>query len=224
MRMPNLKNRIAKKEIIMHFKKLCSAVLAGGLAVFLMAGHANAEGVSVDNARAYVEKVANQAISEVAGKEDVSQQEAEVSFRVLLKQAFDMETIARFTLGRHWRMATAQEKTDFKKALEGLIIRSYTQRLKDYNGQGFEVTGGQKLSEKDVGVNMLIYPDASKQNPVDLVWRVRSINGKNKIIDLSVEGVSMSITQRTEFASVIQRNGGTIQVLIDSLNKKEKLE
>ncbi len=212
--------------MIMRFKKLYSAMIAGILMVFVMAmaAPAGAAGVTVDGARSFIESVANQAISEVAGKEDVSTEEAQDSFRVLLKQAFDMETIARFTLGRNWRIASDQEKTAFKNALEDLIVRSYTKRLKDYNGEGFEVTGAQKLSEKDVGVNMLIYPDASKKNPVDLVWRVRSVNGKNKIIDLSVEGVSMSITQRTEFASVIQRNGGKVQALIDSLNKKEKLE
>jgi phospholipid transport system substrate-binding protein len=38
-------------------------------------------------------------------------------------------------------------------------------------------------------------------------WRVRLIDGKHKIIDVMVEGISMAVSQRQEFASVLKRNG-----------------
>jgi phospholipid transport system substrate-binding protein len=46
-------------------------------------------------------------------------------------------------------------------------------------------------------------------------WRVRG----GKVIDVIVEGVSMSVTQRSEFSSIIQRNGGDIEALITHLQK-----
>jgi phospholipid transport system substrate-binding protein len=50
-------------------------------------------------------------------------------------------------------------------------------------------------------------------------WRVR--NGKKfKIVDVLVEGVSMAITQRDEFSSIINQNGGKIDGLLAALRKK----
>ena len=46
-------------------------------------------------------------------------------------------------------------------------------------------------------------------------WRVREIEGAPKIIDVVVEGVSMTITQRHEFASVTRRGG--IEALVQTL-------
>lgn len=39
------------------------------------------------------------------------------------------------------------------------------------------------------------------------VRQVRIIDIRRRIIDISVEGISMVVTQRSKFASVIQRNG-----------------
>ena len=51
--------------------------------------------------------------------------------------------------------------------------------------------------------------------PIRVDWRVR----RGKVIDVIVEGVSMSVTQRSEFASIIQRNGGKVSALINHLKK-----
>ena len=45
-------------------------------------------------------------------------------------------------------------------------------------------------------------------------WRVRNKGGSYKVVDIVVEGVSMSQTQRADFASVIQRGGGGIEPLL----------
>ena len=43
--------------------------------------------------------------------------------------------------------------------------------------------------------------------------------GKPQIVDVIIEGVSMSLTQRSDFDSVIQRGGGKIDPLIEHLKK-----
>jgi phospholipid transport system substrate-binding protein len=62
--------------------------------------------------------------------------------------------------------------------------------------------------------------DPSKNQELRLDWRVAEGESGLKIIDVVIEGVSMSITQRQEYASVIQNNGGKVQALIDALNKQ----
>jgi phospholipid transport system substrate-binding protein len=56
--------------------------------------------------------------------------------------------------------------------------------------------------------------------PLKIDWRLVNDAGAYKISDVIVEGVSMAVTQRSEFASVIQRHGGQIQGLIDLMRQK----
>jgi len=54
---------------------------------------------------------------------------------------------------------------------------------------------------------------------VKVDWRVRNSNGTLQIIDVVIEGVSMSLTQRSDFSSVIQRGGGNVEALLEHLRK-----
>ena len=65
--------------------------------------------------------------------------------------------------------------------------------------------------------SQIIPPDAP---PVAVDWRIRPRGDALKVIDVAVEGVSMSVTQRSEFSSVIQRGGGNIEALLQSLRQR----
>jgi phospholipid transport system substrate-binding protein len=56
--------------------------------------------------------------------------------------------------------------------------------------------------------------------PARIEWRVRGKPGNCKIIDVVIEGISMAINQRSEFASVIQRGGGEFDSLLTQLRKR----
>jgi phospholipid transport system substrate-binding protein len=51
-------------------------------------------------------------------------------------------------------------------------------------------------------------------------WQVNNVKGQNKIVDVRIEGVSMSVTQREEFTTVIRQNNGDINALLKALRKK----
>ena len=53
--------------------------------------------------------------------------------------------------------------------------------------------------------------------PLRVIWRLRARDGGYRIADLMVEGISMGQTQRSEFASVIRLNGGTVEALLEKL-------
>jgi phospholipid transport system substrate-binding protein len=57
---------------------------------------------------------------------------------------------------------------------------------------------------------------------LDIAWRVRPKGDSFKIVDVMVEGVSMSQTQRKEYASVIRRNGGQVEGLLAEMRQKVK--
>ena len=53
--------------------------------------------------------------------------------------------------------------------------------------------------------------------PVNVDWRIRAGDDSYKVVDVIVEGVSMVITQRDEFSSVIRRSGGNVEGLLAKL-------
>jgi phospholipid transport system substrate-binding protein len=56
--------------------------------------------------------------------------------------------------------------------------------------------------------------------PVGVDWYLINLGGQWKITDVYVGGVSMKVTQRDEFASIIQRNGGRVEALLQQLRQK----
>lgn len=149
--------------------------------------------------------------------QDMTGPEREKRFRDILRQAFDMRTIARFTLGRYWSIASKKERREYVPLLEDFIVQAYTARFKDYNGQSFQVGKVHETNAKDRLVVSTIV--RSKGPPIRVIWRVRSSNGY-RIVDVVVEGISMGITQRAEFAAVIRNNGGKVEGLLAALRKK----
>ncbi len=149
--------------------------------------------------------------------QDMTRPEREKRFRDILRRAFDMRTIARFTLGRYWRIASKKERQQFVPLLEDFIVQAYATRFKDYNGQTFQVGKAHEINKRDRLVVSKIVP--SKGPPIRVSWRVRSSNGY-RIVDVVVEGVSMGVTQRAEFAAVLRNNGGKIKGLLAALRRK----
>ena len=90
------------------------------------------------------------------------------------------------------------------------MVETYANRFSAYDGQRLRVTNAARLDERYVIVNSEIHhPDRAA--PVYRVdWRLLDRKGTLKIIDVVIEGVSLSITQRSEYGAYIRANGGKI--------------
>ncbi len=60
-------------------------------------------------------------------------------------------------------------------------------------------------------------------DPVQIEWRLRRAGDSWKINDVVVEDISMAVTRRSEFSSVIGSHGGRIEGLLEVLRKKAAL-
>jgi phospholipid transport system substrate-binding protein len=154
---------------------------------------------------------------EVLGK-GTSEPQRVARFRELLREDFDVPGIARFVLGRYWNTATEEQRAEFVKLFEEYIARAYATRLAEYAGEQFKVTGSRLDGDGAIVSSQILRP--AGEAPIKVDWRLTGRNGIYKIADVSVDGISMAVTQRSEFASVIQHNGGQVQGLIAMLRQK----
>ena len=95
-------------------------------------------------------------------------------------------------------------------------MRAYSARLGQYGGEPFRVTGARPNGEETIVASEIVRHNGS---PIGVDWYLIG-HGSFKITDVYVAGVSMKVTQRDEFASVIQRNGGQVAALIAQLRQK----
>ncbi len=170
--------------------------------------------VAGEGARKFIQSMAGRAIG-FLGDANMGMDQKKGAFRKLLQDSFDMKTIGRFALGRYWRTATPEQRKEYQALFEKMVINVYSARFSEYKGQKFEARSFRAEGENDTLVTSFIVPSSGPEIQVD--WRVRYKNGSYKIVDVMVEGVSMSVTQRSDFSAVIQRGGGNIQVLLDHL-------
>lgn len=166
----------------------------------------------------FVQDLGDRAIAVIANKNITPTQRSD-KFRQILSDSFDLMTIGRFVIGRSWNAATPEQQKEYMRLFEALIVKTYGDRLTLYTGEGFTVTGERPESEHDFIVNSQItHPDGSQ--PTEIDWRIRQREGKLGVIDVVVEGVSLSVTQRQEYAAIIQNNGGQIDPLLNMMRQQ----
>ena len=117
----------------------------------------------------------------------------------------NLDLVGRLVLGQHWRTAEPAQREEYTELFRRFVMQNLASRLDSYQGQSYTITGAQVVDDRDAVVATRITRPGSPPLRVD--WRLRETDGRLAIIDVIVEGVSMVVSQRAEFASVIG-NGG----------------
>ncbi len=164
-------------------------------------GYATAQ---TGEASQFIRQIGNHAITTLRTP-GITLEEREARVRGILRQGFDVPFIGRFVLGRYWKQTAPEVRIDYQNLFSEYLLQIYLARLGGYAGETLTVVSERPTGTKDVVVSTRI--DRPSGPPIAAEWRVRVIDNRRRIIDVSVEGVSMVVTQRSEFASVIQRNG-----------------
>jgi len=172
-----------------------------------------------DSAQTFVEGLADEAVQALTA-EGVSREDRIIRFRELLNANFDVELIGKWVLGgRYWKKASDAEKKDYLSLFEDYIVVTYVERFDQYSGEKLNVI----KSVADPGKDALVFSEINRPTGGEAIrvnWRVRAKSDVYKIIDVYVEGISMSQTQRKEFSSVLRSRGGTVTGLNDVLRSK----
>jgi phospholipid transport system substrate-binding protein len=180
------------------------ALLASGGLLTLGSWHAARAEPSADAARALIETVGNDVL-EVLRDDGLSDEVKFDRLVTLLNEPIDLDLVARLILGRHWRTASPAQQEEYLELFRAFALHTLASRLDVYGGQNFEITGAKVVGRDDALVSTRILSDGP---PLAVDWRVRQRNDDRIVaIDVIVEGVSLIVTQRSEFGAVIERRG-----------------
>lgn len=173
-----------------------------------------------DDAQIFIDALADKAFVLIA-KTDLTYDERQTAFQELFSEGLDIDFVAKFVLGPYRRKATDRQISDFANVLEDYIILTYAYRFEEFAVEDLIITG-TSLGKRDTVMveSKLDLPGDTPDIRID--WRTHKVDGYWKIIDISIEGLSMMTTQREEYVAVIRQGGGKVDYLITALRNKNK--
>ena len=193
---------------------LGTAALASGA---LPARQAIAQQVDIARATTFIQSTGQELVSAInATGAPVAQRRERVG--QVLRRAVDVEGVGRFILGRHWRIATPEQQQEYMRLFEEVLIRNLSARFGEYQGVRFALGRTQQRTEEDVLINTLV--ERPNTPPFGLDWRVADVGGQPKVVDVIAEGTSLRLTTRSDYASVISRNGGSVAALLVAMRQQ----
>jgi phospholipid transport system substrate-binding protein len=129
----------------------------------------------------------------------------------------DVEGLARYALGSFWSKATVDQQKQYLALFHDVLLNNITGKLGDYKGVHFTI--GRATPRSDVVVvNTTI--ERPNNPPTQVDWWISDANGKMQIVDVVAEGTSLRLTQRSDYASYLHRNGDNVQALIDAMRQQ----
>lgn len=190
-------------------------ILATGALAFSLGFGLPAFAQSADQAAAFVRTTGDELVSIVNGPG--STQEKRHRLQQVVDRAVDVDTVARFCLGRYWRTATPDQQKQYMALFHDVLLNNITSKLGDYKGVKFQVLHTQDHEDTQVVSTVVTRPN---NPPTNVDWVVSQAKGGPKIIDVVAEGTSLRLTQRSDYASYLARNNNNLQSLIDAMRQQ----
>lgn len=135
--------------------------------------------------------------------------------RTVAEPVFDWREMASRALAIHWQARTEVERAEFTRLFSDLIERAYVTKVERYTGEAVKFVGDRAEGSLAV-VQTRLVPSKGPEVPID--YRLIEKDGRWRVYDVVIEGVSMVANYRTQFDRVIR--GSSYAELIKRLKDK----
>ena len=129
----------------------------------------------------------------------------------------DVALAGQMIMGRHWREAHPTQRENFIDAYRALLLRLYAQHALDYLNAEVDFLATQMSDDgQQQRVRTRVHRAGKPDATVD--YQMRKREGRWRVFDVVVNGVSVVITLRQTVNEEISRHG--IDAVIDRLRNK----
>jgi phospholipid transport system substrate-binding protein len=201
---------------MLNRRNLLLSAAAAAVGVLATPGRARAEDIPAA-ASEFVTVLADRVINVLKDKA-LSKDDRVKALAAVFLEGFDVRGIGLFVLGVYGHKASESERDTYLNVFREYVVQTYAVRFNTYAGESFLVT--KAAPDGDIGAWVTTGIGQAGEEPTEVQWRVRKEPEGYKIIDVVVEGVSLLVTQRSEFSAVLQRNNGNIASLTELMRGK----
>lgn len=144
-------------------------------------------------------------------------QERFAKVRALVLPRFDIQEMAKRTLGGHWRTRTAEEQAEFTQLFTDLFEKTYRQTL-DSHTHDVSVTYDQERIEAPFAEVDTRLTSPAQNEPITITYRLHTVGDQWLIYDMIIADVSMVRNYRAQFDRILGKSG--YSELIETIKRK----
>lgn len=189
--------------------------------------------ISAESPEMMLERISQELIKTLKAERETIRQKPDRLFELVDKSLtpyVDMRRMARWVLGKHWRKATKEQRAQFTREFHTLLVRFYTAALLDdpnkldelltnlddgiITFQPARLSKDAKQSIVKATVHLLKGPE------IPVSFRLYNSRDNWKVIDVTVDGISLVTNYRGTFASEINRDG--LEAMLKRLSERNR--
>lgn len=133
-----------------------------------------------------------------------------------IMRSHDLTKIARIVVGKEWESLTPEQQNSLTDVFTKLSIASYAHNFKDFSGESFTFDSEEETSRGGVVVHTTL--NIPNDKPVKFDYMLKEKTNGWAIINIIANGVSDLALKRSEYTSILQRQG--FDALITQINDK----
>jgi phospholipid transport system substrate-binding protein len=176
--------------------------------------HAADQTAPAQTARGVMEKVIHDALA-VLRDSSLSADQRRTKVQQIAYDNLNFEVMGRLSLGKFYRGLTDAQKTAYQKEFKELVTNTYGHTTDDYTDEDVKVASDRTEQDGDATVQTHITGTKNGKAGQDVAtidYRLRNTSNQWKVIDFTIDGVSIVSNYRSQFADVMS-NGGIDQLL-----------
>ena len=174
-------------------------------------------GVPLDTVEGHVNEVLR-VLRDPALQGDAKEEAKQEKIEAIADEMFDYIALSRLTLGRNWKDFNGDQQKEFVQLYRSILEKAYMDRILSYSDEKVIFDKETMLSEIKAEVQTHII---TKSVEIPIFYRVYLKDGKWKVYDVIIEGISLVKNYRTQFRDILANNPPE-EVLKILRNKTEK--
>ena len=159
-------------------------------------------GVPLDTVEARVKEVLD-VLRNPALQGEANKKAKEEKIEAIANEMFDYVALSKLTLGRGWRDFNKEQQKEFVSLFRTILKKAYMDKILSYTNEQVLFDRDIMLSENKAEVQTKIITKTA-EIPID--YRVYLKDGKWKVYDVIVEGISLVQNYRTQFREILANN------------------
>lgn len=174
-------------------------LLACSLGSLWLASDARAENLG---AREVVQTIVDETVAILRSKLALTEKRTQIS--AIANANFDFETMGRLTLAKNWARFSPEQQADFLTSFRTFLGHAYGKKFDQYQDESVKVLGERSEARGDITVQTHLLRNGGENIAID--YRLRAHGNTWRIIDVTIEGVSLVSSYRSQFQEILENS------------------
>ncbi len=152
---------------------------------------------------------------------DLSNEEKFNLIELTINNNFAGAGIAKFVAGKSWGSANKDTKKKYVTIFKRHLALNIASMMQGYSDQEYKFINS--IFDEKNDVNLIDMEISNNANKLVVTWRLKKSKEKYYVIDLLVADISLIVTKRSEFNSMIKKVDNSLEKFIGILKKQNEI-